>query len=485
MEFTEKKINIPIRKVIKLGGSCLVDAASLRLSLSLLKKEPPKVAVVVSALKGVTDLLLEAYYAALSQTRDFNGVVATIRKRHEKIAFKIIPSPWIDDFQKKFQEILNLLTFWLKKIFENRQTTQDLKAKILSIGERLSAYLLSAALEAEGLKSKVYETDKIGLIVLNELGRAWVDLEKFEANFEKIAEEIDEGNFLPIFTGLFGSNESGEVILLGRNSSDYSAAVIARGLKASVLELYKDVRGMMTADPYLIPEARLIPYLSRQEAAALAFYGAKIIHPNFWHPLVGVETQVVIKNFHQADAAGTIISSAKIKPIKNNHADEKDEKMETIKGISCKENITLLRIELQSPSGLSSILSKIESAIAERNGQIIAIFPQSRGFSLLISDISPESLREIGSILGQKLYVERNLALIAVIGQGIDQNPRLIPQIFWLLNEEKITPYFSLTLPIEEVLLLVLKRQELLSALRKLHRTLIDKNYKEQKLFLS
>lgn len=282
MAIKEKNKENRIQKVIKLDGSCLDDASSIKKAASLLKEEAQEIAVVVSALKGITDLLLEAYFAALGQSRDFHGLVAAIKKRHDQIALELLPLSLFNTFQTILQKIFNHLIESLNQIFLDRKTSPALKARILSSGERLSAYLLSSCLEAEGVRVKVYETDKIGLVASEELGKVQVNLEKFEVNFKRVTEEINENNFLPIFTGFFGSNERGEIILFGRNGSDYSAAVIARGFRAKILELFKDVPGVFSADPSLIPEARLIPRLSREEAVELSFFGAKIIHPNFW-----------------------------------------------------------------------------------------------------------------------------------------------------------------------------------------------------------
>lgn len=468
----EKREN-RIQKVIKLGGSCLNDSASIRKAVSLLKKDPLKIAVVISALKGVTNLLLDAYYAALDQSRDFRGLVASIRKRHDQIALELLSTPFINELEKKFQEIFDRLNEDLDQIFRNRETSSSLKARILSLGERLSAYLLSTCLEAEGIKTKVYETDRIGLIASEKLGRVKVNLKKFEANFRKVKGEIETGDVLPIFTGFFGSDERGEVILFGRNGSDYSAAVLARGFRAKILELYKDVPGVFSADPALIPESRLIPSLSREEVAKLSLYGAKIIHPSFWHPLEGLNIEVRVKGIDLPESTGTIITRGRNDIPKEQRANKGQEITSSIKGFSIKENVVLLKIESFSLAERRRNFSRIEKALAERGGEIVVSFSQNQGLALVLGGLSAESIAKISHFLvkptKQKLSVEANLALIAVVGEGIGESKALI---FWVLEaliREKIFPVFVVAGLENSSILILVKGEASLQTLKTLH----------------
>lgn len=489
----EKQTNTQITKVIKLGGSCLDDATSMRKAVSLLKNEPTRIAVVVSALKGITDLLLEAYYSALGQSRDSSGIVASIKKRHEQIAIELVPHPLYCQLNSKFQALFDSLSGSLRNIFLNRETSPGLKAKILSLGERLSAYLLSAALEAAGVKSKVYETDRIGLIATEINGKVKVDLEKFEANFKKVTEEVEASDFIPIFTGFFGESEDGEVVLFGRNGSDYSAAVIARGFRAQCLELYKDVPGILSADPSLIPESKLIECLSRQEASAFGLYGAKIIHPFFWHPLEEISTKVLIKKFSSPDSPCTTIESEEInESIQGDNPRPQDNLQNnspkntcSIKGFCLKDKLILLKIKILSSSGLLTKLSELERILAEKYGQIIITLSQGDGLVFILSDVSAENFTDLSQTLEgrtiQIFSIEKYLALIAAIGRGISDKAGLSSQILRVLSQKNISPNLFFSFPKSPAIILILKSDEAQRALRALHSEfIVSKNFSQK-----
>ena len=469
-----------IRKVIKIGGSCLTDSASIKKALSLISREPERIAIVVSALKGVTDLLQHAYHLALGQSGDFKGVVASLEQKHQNLALELVHPAIVPQLQLKFQLIFSSLNNCLQKIFLHREALPGHKARILSQGERLSAHLLAAALESAGIETRVYETDRIGLIASEVSGKIRVNLEKFDLNFAPRAEEILAAAHLPIFTGFFGSDEKGEVILFGRNSSDYSAAVIARGFKAECLELYKDVPGIFSADPFLVPEARLIPRLSREEASLFGFYGARIIHPDFWRPLEGLKTEVHIKSFSSLENSGTIIAPAASDEIRNRGHKTAPKNHGFIKGLILKDGLTVLKIETEKYSDLSKLI-KLEKILAERDGKIIAFIPLINNFILILTDISAESLALIADSLRENqletFSIEKNLALIAAVGSGINQKSALSSRILRVLAYKKITPRFFLTFTENPVILIIVQSGEALRALRQLHTELITSRF--------
>jgi len=473
-----------IKKVIKIGGSCLADLDSIKKAVSLISKEPEKTAIVVSALKGVTDLLQHAYHLALGQSGDFRGTVASLKQRHENLALELVHPAIMPQLHLKFQSIFNSLNSSLQKIFLHREALPGDRAKILSQGERLSAHLLAAALESAGITTRVFETDRIGLVASEVSGKVRVDLEKFDLNFTPIAEEIVAAGYLPIFTGFFGSDEQGKVILFGRNSSDYSAAVMARGFKAECLELYKDVAGIFSADPSLVPQARLIPRLSREEASLLGFYGARIIHPDFWQPLEGLETEVLIRSFSSPDIPGTIITTKPHDEVENKGQKITPKSHSFIKGLALKDGLTLLKIAPQK-SSIQSILMKLERILAERDGKIIAWVPLINNFILILSDISAESLALSAFSLRENqletFSLEKNLASIAAVGSGINQKSAVSSRILRILAYEKITPRFFFTFPENPVILIIVPSSEAPRALRQLHTELITSRFSNKK----
>ena len=479
-EERERETKTRIKKVIKIGGSCLHDLASIKNAISLISREHERTAIVVSALKGVTDLLQHAYYLALGQSGDFRGVVASLKQRHESLALELVHPAIMPQLQLKFQSIFASLNSSLQKIFLSREALPGDRARILSQGERLSAHLLAASLESAGIKTRVYETDGIGLVASEVSGKVRVNLEKFDFNFTRIAEEIVVGRYLPIFTGFFGSDEQGNVILFGRNSSDYSAAVIARGFRAERLELYKDVPGIFSSDPSLVPEARLIPRLSREEASLLGFYGARIIHPDFWQPLEGLETEILIKSFSSPENQGTIITPTPSNEVENTRHKIAPEKHGLIKGLVLKDGLTVLKIEPQKSSDQSKLI-KLQKILAEKDGKMIAFIPLINDFIFILSDISAESLALIADSVRENpietYSIEKNLALIAAVGSGINQKSAVSSRILSVMTYEKITPRFFFAFSENPVILILVQSGEALRALRQLHARLITSRF--------
>jgi aspartate kinase len=453
--------NKKIKKVIKFGGSCLKSAASLKQAASIIKSEPDRVAVVVSAASGVTNLLLDAYHYSLTQGKTFRGVLAQIKKLHTLLASETLSLKRFRELQAKFEEFFITLEKTLQGILLIRETSPSLKARILSTGERLSAYLLASVLEESGLKARVYETDRCGLITDEESEKAEINLEKFDLAFKKTAEEIDAGSFTPLFTGFFGCNLEGKVVLFGRNGSDYTAAVIARGLRAPVLETYKDVPGFLTADPQVAPKARLITRISPEEAAELSYFGARILHPKIWQPLEGLKVAVVIKSFYHPENPGTIISSRGYKSEK------------VVKSFSLNQNIAVLRVEGPAVGDKPGVIGKIGSALAEKGINILTVLTSQTCINLILNtnqaDPARELLFNIKEVAIRNVQVEKELALVACVGKGIRETPGIAGRIFSVLAREGINLEFFSSGASDVAIYLIVKKDDSCRAVQALH----------------
>lgn len=462
---TEKKNknkNKKIKKVIKLGGSCLKSGASLQQVASLLKSEPERVALVVSAISGVTDLLLDAYHRSLSQDKNFRGVLAQIKNLHLLLATELLSLKRFRHLQARLEELFSDLEKTLQGILLIREAVPSLKARILSTGERLSAYLLAAVLEEAGLKVRVYETDRCGLITDEEFEQAEINQEKFDSAFQKTAKEILEGGFIPVFTGFFGCHPQGKVALFGRNGSDYSAAVIARGLRAPILEIYKDVPGFLTADPQIVPAASPLARISPQEAAELSYFGARILHPKIWQPLEGLKITVIIKSFTNPEKPGTIISP------------RTDKSENVIKSFSLNQNIAVIRIEGPEVGDKPGIIGKIGSTLAEKNINILTVLTSQTCINLILNshqaELARERLLQLKEPAIRNILIEKELALIACVGKGIRETPGVAGRIFQILAREGINLEFFSSGASEVAIYLLVKKDDGQRAIQTLHR---------------
>jgi len=460
-----------IARVLKFGGSCLKDSSSVRQSVLIIKEQQERVAVVVSAIQGVTDLLLDAYHQALGQEKNYKGTLNYLKQRHLSLSSELLSLKRFGLASEKFSRAFSDLDRLLKGINLVGETSSGLKARVLSYGERLSASLISLVLAEIGLKSRVFESDRIGLIVDHPGDEASVNLEKFDKHFAGISKEIEAGSFLPVFTGFFGCTENGQVALLGRNGSDYSAALIARGLKAEVLITYKDVNGFLTADPALVPQARLIPVISREEAAELSYFGAKVLHPKIWEPLSDRKTTLEIRNYEQPKIAGTIIT---LKPVPS---------PKIIKSFSVNRNISVLRIEGPGVGYRPGIIGLIGSKLSENNINILTVLTSQTCINLVLTRAAAEQavqiLRELKDATFKKLMVEHDLALIACVGAGLKETTGVAEKIFSVLAREKINLEFFSSGASEVAIYLMVKNAEALLAIQALHQAYFEVEWPE------
>lgn len=458
-EKTDKTIKI--KKVIKLGGSCLKDRSSLIQAVSIIKQEREKVALVISALSSVTDLLIDAYHLALGQEKNFRGIISAIQERHLTLASEVLSLERHALLAKKYQELFLKLNRLLQGISLSGETSPSLKASVLSYGERFSVWLIASVLEEKGLSTRVYESEKIGLVSRQISEEAVVDLPCFDYIFMTVSREVEGKNFIPIITGFYGITEEGKTVLFGRNGSDYTAACIARGFKASTLLIYKDVPGFLTADPDLVPEAQLVSSLSRGEAAELSYFGAKILHPRLWEPLENLDCQVEIRSFQSPGVPGTVI-----KP-------QADKNERIIKSFSMLENLAILRVEGPGVGIKPGIIGRIGLALADKGINILTVLTSQTAINLLLNEPSAEPafrvLRQLNEPVIRNIIFESGLALIAAVGQGLRETGGIASRIFYTLASAGVNVEFFSTGASETAIYLLVKSVEARRAIKILH----------------
>ena len=451
-----------IRKVFKFGGSCLQDSSSVRQALRLIKAEQPeRVAVVVSAIQGVTDLLLDAYHQVLAQDKNYKGTLHYLKRKHLTLATELLSLKRFGKASEIFSQIFSRLDRLLQGIALVGETTPGVKARVLSSGERLSAWLLALAMEEAGLTSRVYETDRIGLVVDQPGEGARVNLKKFDKNFAGVLAEIAAGSFIPVFTGFFGCTENGQVALFGRNGSDYSAAIIARGLRADILIIFKDVSGFLTADPKLVPQARPIPYLDRKEAAELAYFGARVLHPKTLEPLSDRKLTVEIRSFEKPETPGTVIRQKGVK------------RTPVIKSFALNQNISVLKIEGPGVGDQPGLIGLLGSRLSEKNINILTVLTSQTCINLIlpgpVAELAYQVIAELNEPSIKKLSVEHDLALIAGVGLGLRKTPGVAEKIFSVMAREKINLEFFSSGASEVAIYLVVKKEAADRAIKALH----------------
>jgi len=418
-------------KVMKFGGGCLRDEKDFLTISQIVKPEKERLIIVVSAIYGLTDLLIEAMKRALISEREIDEIVEKIKNVHFEICEKgIIKNEIKVVVRKEIGSRIEKLRRNLYGICYTSEITDSVRARILSYGERFSAFLLAGFLKNEGIPAEAFESDKIGIVTDESYDNASANLLEAEKNLTSNLLPVLRRGIVSVITGYFGCTPSGRVSLFGRNGSDYSASVIAYALDASVLLIWKDVDGFMSADPKIVKNAKPLKRLSYSEAAELSYFGAKILHPRTVEPIAMKKVPLVIKNMKEPQKNGTLITH------------ERNEAENIIKSVTCNRQISILRIQGAGVGYKPGIISEIGKRLSEKDINIYSIITSQTCINLIIDrNDSRESWRCLNSLEGgviEKIEEMKNIALVAVVGEGILKKEGIAARVFSAVATEGV-----------------------------------------------
>ncbi len=294
-------------KVLKFGGSSVANAKNINRVIDIILKSPGRedgMAVVVSALGGVTDELIRLVTLSSERSSKWRDLLQNICERHYRIVKKLVKKEYQKEVLQKVAEKYKELEEVTNKIYSAQKSSARLLNTVLSFGEQLSAYIISEAIKSRGVLFKFIDARTV-IKTDSNFGSANVDIE----NSYKLISKIKQPFF--IMGGFIASNKNGATTTLGRGGSDYTASLIGAALDASAIEIWTDVDGLMTADPRKIKNAISIPEISYEEAEKMALSGAKVIHPKTMKPARLKGIPIYIKNTFNPKAVGTRISDRK------------------------------------------------------------------------------------------------------------------------------------------------------------------------------
>jgi aspartokinase/homoserine dehydrogenase 1 len=417
--------------VHKFGGASLADSAAVRHAVDIVRRhrQEPTV-VVVSAMAGTTDALLAvARQAGSGEARTVASLIARLRSRHAEVARTLLPGGrlradtllYISDL---FAE-LEALAEGLRLLRELTPRTTDY---LVSRGERLSARLVAAALEAGGTRAKY--VDALDLIHTDAaFGQAAPDHARTDRAVQRVLQPLLARRIVPVVPGFIGATPDGEVATLGRGGSDLTATLLARGLGAARVSLWKDVPGLLTADPRVVPDARVIPQLHAREAAELAYYGAKVLHPRALIPVSGRRIPVFVRPFADADSPGTEVSE-RVGAGRN-----------PVKALTAAAGQALVTVTGNGMLGVPGIAARTFAALHGRRISVSLISQASSEHSICFS--VPEPLAEEARTSLEREFrgeiargeidgveVSAGMATIAVVGLGMHGTPGIAAGVF-------------------------------------------------------
>jgi aspartate kinase len=410
-------------KVMKFGGSTIKNPDMMKEVARIIAAEIQKKAIVVSALHRQTNEIREFLAHVKTEHNEISAFVKKILNKHEFMSKNAISSKEIlDDVHYDINNYILKMERLLYGVAYTEELTPRTKDLIMSSAERLSTHIVVGVLKDQGISAEALEADKIGVVTDGRFCEATADLKRCQENLQKvIIPRIEEG-IVPVITGFFGCDKEGRTTTFGKNGSDYSAAVIAYSLDAECLELWKDVDGFMSADPYLIPEARTIDVLSYDEAAELAYFGNDILHPRTVGPVRIKKIPILIKNIKNPRSQGTIICN------------DSNEDSEGIKSVAYSTDLVEIRISGSWAGLKSGTLADVTGILGQKGINIFSVATSHTHLSVLIykDDLNQclSALKSVsGGIIEGITYLE-NIALVCAVGEGSRRKVGLASKIF-------------------------------------------------------
>jgi aspartate kinase len=455
---------------MKFGGTSMGSAERIRVAAKISAEQHVRrpVVVVVSAMSKVTDLLLDSLRKAeAGDQADLDANLKTLYMRHFECCRELLPA----DRQEKALAGLHALITEFSRIAKGCMMLGDRPPRSIdeavAIGEKLSALLMAEYLESQGIRAKALSGED--LIATDAVfGNATPLMDPTRARCAEHVAPLLAARVLPVVTGFNGSTIDGRPTTLGRGGSDFSASILAAALDAAELWIWTDVDGIMTGDPRLVSDARVLEAVTYSEAAELAYNGAKVLHPRTLAPLVEREIPVWSKNSFAPEKPGTRIVP-KIEAARGPHA------------VTSMGDVALVSIEpANSVLSGTKVMARALGALARANVEVLAItsssYRQSFCFLVRQSEMErvTESLEETLSLEFAHGYlkpvdVDKNVGLLAVVGEGMRGTPGLAGRIFTAISRESINIIAIAQGSSELTIAVVVRRDGLEHAVRAVH----------------
>ena len=468
-------------KVLKFGGSSVASSENINKVISIVKESSFKnnVAVVVSALGGVTDLLLESGKLACEGNEDYKNSFKTIESRHIEVVRELIPVNNQSSVLGQIKLMLNKLENTLEGVFLINELSSKTSDKIVSFGELFSSYIIAEAMKSNGLDAVLKNSQELIVTDAN-FSNASVIFNKTNNNITSYFKQ--NKSKIVMLPGFVSKTENGEVSTLGRGGSDYTAAIIASAVDASILEIWTDVSGMYTANPKFVRQAFPIKSISYQEAMELSHFGAKVLYPPTIQPVLKKEIPICIKNTFDAKAEGTLITkvSSNTNPIK---------------GISHIENMALVTLEGSGMVGIPGISKRLFGCLASNKINVSLITQASSEHSICFAisnndgekaeyAVNQEFSYEIEQNKIDPLIVEKDNAIIALVGDNMKSHQGISGKMFSTLGKNNVNIRAIAQGASEKNISAVISHKDIKKALNTLHSEFFENQTKQLNLFV-
>ena len=469
-------------KVLKFGGTSVANSKNLTNVLKIVQKQKYPIAVVVSALGGITDLLMDMLSLAQSGDDNYKNHLPLVEKRHLETIKSCVPIQHQSAIISFLKKHLNELESRLDAIHLLEEATPKNNAAISAYGELLSSNIIQEIFSFNGIDSVLKDSRDL-ITTLHHNGREVVDQLTSEDNIKNFFKE-DTANVV-LLPGFIASNASGETTTLGRGGSDYSAALIASATESEVLEIWTDVSGMYTAHPKIVTQAKPIEKLTYYEAMELSHFGAKVIYPPTLQPIIEKKIPIVIKNTFAPEDAGTLIDDS---PVVENG--------EIVKGISHIDNVALINLEGSGMIGITGFSKRFFEALSDEYINVIMITQASSEHSICIG-VKEEEALAAKKVIDEKFafeisinkvapaIIEKNMVNIAVVGEKMKDHQGISGKLFSSLGANNINIRAIAQGASERNISIIIDKKNVTKAINTLHESFFEAQIKELNLFVT
>ena len=470
-------------KVLKFGGTSIANAKNIKLVKNIVAKEAvhEQLVVVVSAMGGITDMLLEALNEASHKNEKYRTIFESIEKKHLEAVTTLLPAHTRGEVVSYVKKELNTLETLLEGAFLIGEVTPKLSDKVVSYGELLSSFIIGEFFISQGMDA-VYK-DTRTLIKTNEAyGKAAVDFKSTQKLCSRYFGTVTYQ--VVVVPGFVAFSTQGNATTLGRGGSDYSAAIIAGAIYSKELVIWTDVSGMYTANPNIVKQASAITEISYQEAMELSHFGAKVLYPPTVQPVVSKEIPIRIKNTFKPEEAGTLI-------CKSTHPRNKP-----VRGISHISYIALLTLEGSGMVGVPGVSKRLFEVLSYKEINVVFITQASSEHSICLGISQSDANKakkaidetfeyEIARRRLEPCIVEKDLAIVALVGDDMKSHQGLSGRMFSSLGQNNVNIRAIAQGASERNISAVIRKEDVVKALNTLHERFFEEQIKQLHLFVT
>jgi aspartate kinase len=462
--------------VMKFGGTSVGSPEAITQTAAIVRKyrkQWDRLVVVVSAMSGVTDKLIRsAETASQGDIATCQTIIADLQTHHQNTIDTLFPD---NGDRTRLGELINNhiseLSAYCRSINVLGEVTDRGLDTITSLGERMNARTVAAAIRKNGIKSEAVDATEL-IVTDAAFQNAMPLMEETRAKAKARLQPLLEKGIVPVVTGFIAATKNGVTTTLGRGGSDYTAAILGDCLDADEVWTWTDVDGVMTADPRVVPEARVIPELSFNEVSELAYFGAKVLHPKTIRPIIERDIPLWVKNTFNPSFPGTRISL------------KKEIKKGVITAVSTINNLSMVTVEGRGMMGVPGIAARTFSAVARQKASVLMISQASSEQSIcfviptstvdaVIQSIQDEMALELTRRDIDRVWSKDDIVIVTTVGAGLRETPGIAGRVFSALGQSNINVIAIAQGSSEYSISIVVDAKDADDAVRKIHTEVI------------